>query len=579
LVQVDVTVVDHSERPVPGLGVGDFSILDNGRPAVIEVVTEVKLPGPGLTADWMRSVSVDVVRNDSISKKRLVLIVVDDGRTSALKIETLRSILRGVIGQLGPDDLAAIVFTAANRGAQDWTHDRALLLDAVDTMQSGWGREDYPPIFEAYSVDVISRATRGLIGMQSHRKVLVYVGHGHHINVQPGGGSRRPGASRDVLGIGGRVDAIMRDAQKAGVAIFAVEPGLLPSPKSRDLQYLRKLSGFTGGFAVSGEAPDAPSQIARIFEQTGHYYSLGFRALDEARGGFRRLQVLVNRPGAIVRAQAGYYPPRLAAEPTPTEKTGEVVSQALAGILPVSDISMALALTPFGADTPGGEVGRVVANVRIGDGPFVAPEGHTAVPLDLEVRMFDGEGVREVARQRLQLARRSPVEGLLAVAIKPGRYNVRVAIHDRETGRSGSVYGTTTVPPFEQAGFSASGTFVRASHRQTVAILTDWPASLPKPTVERRFGSDEEFQAGTRVYASGPSLPVAARVQILDARDTVVRDEVRILDRQTLANRRWIDVLTDIGPRQLPPGEYLLQFAFSSGSTLIKRRLVFWIKN
>ena len=46
VVQVDVRVLDRDRRPVQGLTLADFTVLENGRPRPIVGVTPVTMPPP-----------------------------------------------------------------------------------------------------------------------------------------------------------------------------------------------------------------------------------------------------------------------------------------------------------------------------------------------------------------------------------------------------------------------------------------------------------------------------------------------------------------------------------------------------
>ena len=76
LIRLDVTVLDHDRRPVPGLTAADFTIQEDGRLQKIAAFAEISLPDPEtFSADWMREVSPDVRLNDDTSDYRLLVLV------------------------------------------------------------------------------------------------------------------------------------------------------------------------------------------------------------------------------------------------------------------------------------------------------------------------------------------------------------------------------------------------------------------------------------------------------------------------------------------------------------------------
>jgi hypothetical protein len=77
----------------------------------------------------------DVTTNDRVGK-RVVVIAIDDGSLSTngalWGVAKARTIARTIVQALGPDDLAAVVFTEHANTAQNFTPDRRLLLAAID---------------------------------------------------------------------------------------------------------------------------------------------------------------------------------------------------------------------------------------------------------------------------------------------------------------------------------------------------------------------------------------------------------------------------------------------------------------
>lgn len=101
LVLLDVVVLDEERRPVTGLTAADFTVLDEGR---------------------------------------LVVILMDRSISAGPATEVAREIARAAVGGLGPADLAAVVTSSgfATEGmVQNFTHDRPLLLSAIDAPSIG----------------------------------------------------------------------------------------------------------------------------------------------------------------------------------------------------------------------------------------------------------------------------------------------------------------------------------------------------------------------------------------------------------------------------------------------------------
>ena len=112
-VRVDVLVTDH-RQPLLGLAAGDFEVLDNGVPQVVELVVSEGLP------------------------LNVVLALDTSGSLTEQRLEALRATSRAIVSDLKAGDRAALL-----------TFSSALVLRAVQPKQprgvmGGWS----PPISE-----------------------------------------------------------------------------------------------------------------------------------------------------------------------------------------------------------------------------------------------------------------------------------------------------------------------------------------------------------------------------------------------------------------------------------------------
>jgi VWFA-related protein len=137
IVQVDVSVLDKDRQPVRGLTQSDFTVLEDGKPRPIVAFVPVELAEASQgqpSALWMRDVAPDVTTNRARPEGRLVVIMFD----WSIRFEDqllAKKIARAAVDQLGPDDLAAVLFTSpfGNGGVpQNFTADRTRLLAAIN---------------------------------------------------------------------------------------------------------------------------------------------------------------------------------------------------------------------------------------------------------------------------------------------------------------------------------------------------------------------------------------------------------------------------------------------------------------
>ena len=586
LIQLDVSVLDEQRHPVRGLTAGDFILMDGDRVIEVEVVSEIAVPDAKLNARWARSVSRDVVTNE-IAGKRLIVIVLDDGRLPSRGSIRARAqaIARGVVDRLGDEDLAAVIFTANNRGAQDFTSDRRLLLDAIARLENGWAGG--PPVFAAYSVDVLQRLSVSLSKIPATRKAVVYVSVGHNIYIRPGT-SRAANPKRDLFDVAGRVDVLLREAQRANVAVFAIDPRGSEVRATRwntAAEFLRDLSAHTGGTATVGT--DAfEDALDQVFQETGHYYVIGFRppaGIDA--GKFRRLQVKMRRPDLRASTKSGYF---VFEDRESAIATGgsAAASQAVAGAVPEIGIPLQLSLLPIGeSNSANRTLGRLIVGLRGTAQQVVISQAHA---IDFEVRVFDGEGAREiaVARQRAVLGAKplsmgTVYEIVTGMALKPGRYNVRVGLHDNVAEKTGSVYGTVTVPDYDRDEVSASGVFVEAQSAASIVIGEGLePRLLPAlPTARRLFKSTEDVIAILRLQRRRGTPPEGTvEVRIVDASDREVF--VRPVDSlgSLFSEGRTHELRIPLPLRTLPTGLHLLTVNIQTKGMTLTRSMTFQLE-
>jgi VWFA-related protein len=145
VVRLDVSVLGKDRQPIRGLTAADFTVLENGKPQPIVAFSSVDIPTVPLpSAPWMRDVGSDVATN-TLDTRRVVVIVMDDGMTESDPgtAKTAKVIARNVIDRLGPNDLAAVVFTFQGR-SQNFTTDHSRLIAAADSFIPKFGATPHP---------------------------------------------------------------------------------------------------------------------------------------------------------------------------------------------------------------------------------------------------------------------------------------------------------------------------------------------------------------------------------------------------------------------------------------------------
>jgi hypothetical protein len=325
---------------------------------------------------------------------------------------------------------------------------------------------------------------------------------------------------------------------------------------------LQVLPDLTGGRAVLNT--NAPQEkVPDIFGESDTYYMVGFEpATARERDNTRSIEVKVARSGVQVFAQRRYMV-RAAEKPAsvaPRRADASMsLEKALRGLLPNATRPLTLAVAAFaGADH---EKAMVTVNVDVG---AFASSSRAAMPLAFAVSAVDQTG-RQVAFAHETATvtftpgssnRRTEANVQTHIILRPGEYEVRLAVSDPATDVVASVFAPVTVPPFSTSRLSLSDVIV-----ETTGGAGGPPsaAAVPAPTTRRLFERDERVRALVQLYQGTQRtdriVPVSVRTSIRDAMGDAVREQVLALIAKDFTNRRAALAL-DIG--QLPPGEYVL---------------------
>jgi VWFA-related protein len=618
LIKVDVTVLDRDRKPVSGLTAADFTVLENGKPRLIQAFSAVDLPAPSPASvpqvAWRTEVPPDVVSNQ-ISPARIVVLIIDDasvvGGGSATSgswaVRKVRETARTLIDGLDPTDLAAVVFTFNNRSAQSLTLDRRRLRLAIeqsalfpgssaddDAGDAGDGEVRVDPASRTgvcpcglCSLRSLRQVTEALRSFPDRKKEIIFISRGIAMNP----------ASPCYPEQARLFTEAMRFAQAGNVAIHPMDPaGLLTNAVTAQsrltvaprtlvssidpkIEFLRTLSDHTGTRAVVNNN-DPDRQVSRILEESRHYYLLGFVPADLTPDGKKRkIEVKVSRKGVDVRARNGYYP----AVPTPTEaSTLPAAEGAVQSLLPQSDIALQVSLTAV-AGTAGPEVAAVLGVTRgtnTGDAPVTSPE-----EVEIVAQMLDQYGLRRgIERKNIRVVSKNGPDGvgyyelLSRLPAKPGRYEIRFGVSSR--AQTGSVYGYVEVPDFARDRLAVSGWAVAAAPGPVQAPAEVFAELMPvAPTSRRTFSVRDSLRGWLRIYQRGQSvpLPVTLEMTVLDTAGTIRMSDTRSFAPETFAADRSVDYLCPV-PVNHGPGEYLLDAIIRAGQVSEKRSVRYTVR-
>lgn len=322
LVFVDASVVSSSGQPIKGLQASDFSIKENG---VAQQITSVSYAPPLVRADPKGLHRGEFSNRNLLPHEgTMTLILLDEVNTAwedqAQARQQLQKYLRqhaadvGTVFLLVLDDRLRLVSTyslapgeehAAEAQARELNKYYALGTTGDDVPERRVGET-------SLALQMIARATRDFHG----RKNLIWITAGFPTLDTTGEEGRKLG---DLL------SETVNALSSARITLYVIDPRGQPLPPvlsgqdstaaaaSGDLfrvastrSVMRHLAEDTGGKLCASN--NMAACIVRDIEEGSFYYVLTYKPTDnKLTREFRKIEVAVARPGAIVVARKGYY--------------------------------------------------------------------------------------------------------------------------------------------------------------------------------------------------------------------------------------------------------------------------------
>ena len=520
LVLTDIVVRDRKTgAPVRGLKRSDFSVFENGKPQQIvsfdaqDVDQAVRLPGTETVTGRAGTPAASALgasaaqQATALRDHRLIVLFFDTTSLQPDDLDRVEQAARDYINKsMQNADLVSVVSLGNTLSLdQDFTADKQLLLRAVNSYSSGNGQgftpgatsttnqvedtsafsadeSEYNDINtdrELFAIAAIARA----LGPINQKKSLLYFSGGVQrdgIENQASLRSTINAAVRNNLSIysvdarGLQAISPLGDASTGslrGNAAYsgnALQNNLDSNFNTQEV--LATLSSDTGGKAFFDNNDFAPA-FQQVQNDTASYYVLGFHSTNPARdGGYRKLEIRVNRPGVKLSYRPGYYAPADFRHSNGEQRERDLEA-ALASDLPESDMSVYL--QPFFFRDSTGRYNMPVALLIPGSQiPFTKGGSRDKATLDVIGNIKDAKGhvlqqVRDTVKlaldQSLQVARKN-IQYATGFTLPAGTYHLKFVVRENETGKLGSFETDVRVPDLAKAPLKMSSV-VLASQR------------------------------------------------------------------------------------------------------------------
>ncbi len=614
LVEVAARVVDRDRKPVLDLEENDFEVRENGVQQSIAIFQRVRIPVQDTNGseNFFSRIPSHVATNDFPVKARTFLILLDDIHIDSRRTVALSSLLRGLIERhIGGQDIAALVSTSG-APAQDFTTDRARMLEAVDRARGLRRGADafLDPVQDARSLSAtIEGLAKQLSERETHRVTLLLISEGIDFNIYD---VNDPKATDVVRAI----EQAIRALRRADVTLYAVDPrGLavaeedvfgkrdrfvnplpnhsmkgtatpLTAPDENEilrnsLQFLSHISTSTGGFAlINSNEYDKP--FSKILEEASSYYVLGYYPTARAKAGeVRNIDIKVRRPDLEVYARRGYVRPRMSAEPSPSS-SGSKLSPAIAAELeravPSPNLPLRAQAIPLGETGKRARV-QLIVEVAGRDIQLRSVAGSFRETLEFGVLTIDERGRRgngksatinlALTEDQMEVLKRTGLRWLTSLDVGQGHYGVRVAVHGLETGRTGSVFAECDVPKFNADPVLSpiAMTSLPASLTLTVGSGSLIPQLGGPPTVSRTFVIGDVIQFTAPVYPGRVQATYHGLAELSVRKQTESHEEMIL--RRTIDVTRFSDGSYHSSFRvettSLGVGHFVVQIRLSAG--------------
>lgn len=430
------------------------------------------------------------------------------------------------------------------------------------------------------------RSTAPLAG----RKVFFFVSDGFVLDLKRSNG-------RDLM------QNLADDAARAGAVIYSLDPranffgpgadasrndhpefGSRTSMRSLlenkiPQEPLETLADETGGRAyLDSNALD--ESVAQALHESSSYYLLAWRPdTEDQRGGKSKLQVFVkDRPDLRVRMRRHFFDFR----PRQTDKATDTKNLKPTADTPENELRAAL-----GSLYPRRELPVSLSAGRL-NGPDKANALSISMQIDSEVLTYGGATEKQEAvvdvlgvalddrgkfssfKQKVTVPHeavnskdRRFVIWNQVLPLPPGLYQVRVAVRDVQSGRTGSAMEWIEIPSTRPGNFTMSSLFLGVRAAETIAAskLTVGPPPI-RVSVDHRFERTSVLRFQTYVYnpsrgTEAPDVWISARV--LRGSQPVITIAPGKVPPNVSKDPWRLPYWSEIGLSQLPPGWYLLE--------------------
>jgi VWFA-related protein len=335
---------------------------------------------------------------------------------------------------------------------------------------------------------------------------------------------------------------------------------------------LRILADDTGGRALLN-SNSIPRSIEEALEETASYYLLAWRPDGEQQRAQKSvLSVSIrNHPELRVRLRRNYYVPTVAKPESVPADAKTVASEpqpeaelltALATLYPQKTLPTSLSVGYVNSADKGLTL-KLSMQVERWAFTFDSAAAEKK-EIDVIGAAIDDRGVISTFKQLLTVTRSTadkfgvPVQWNQELLVPPGLYQVRVALRERNTGRTGGVQQWIEVPAVSNNGFQMSSLFT--AERKATRDETTAPSSLLVNT-DHRFARSSALRYQTYLYNAGASNDIEITARIVQDGETMLAMPPAKVPVDIVKDHASLPYWAELPLAGLRPGYYQLQVA------------------
>ncbi|HEU4510694.1 MAG TPA: VWA domain-containing protein, partial [Pyrinomonadaceae bacterium] len=346
---------------------------------------------------------------------------------------------------------------------------------------------------------------------------------------------------------------------------------------------MNALAADTGGKAIFN-TNDLKKGLAPAIKETSEYYVLAWKPDDDSQRQrrFRNLEIkLINRPELTVRVRKGYYdldpPAEVAAKDAPPKPVSGPDKLRDAIVAPYPERELPILLSADYYDLAG--KGPTLSTAIQMPGEFLVfgqqPDGKIQATVDLTAVYYDDKGEAKTSigerivttAPNLDAAKnyRNDITFTYPAKLPPGLYQVRVAVRDDKSGRTGSAHAWIEIPDLANKKLAMSTVLVG---ERTQGMMTNVssaggvsPVSL---SASHRFRRESTLRflifAYNTVFSSADNKPDAAvQVQVIRDDQPVITTALRKINTEGVLDLARLPYAAEIPLSELLPGRYQLR--------------------